>query len=87
MPEGVVVTRRDPAAMRFRVENPRGIESAAPACAGGPEAPLIAFQEVPQALETVYLRVMAGRPHERRRAQRMIEDLRLDPCSCAPGAP
>ena len=60
MPEGVVVTRRDDAAMRFRVVNPQVANPHLLQALVAVKAPMIAFQEVPQTLETVYLRAMQG---------------------------
>jgi ABC-2 type transport system ATP-binding protein len=60
LPGGVLLTRRDEVAMRFRVDNPESSNPLLMRELALQDAPVVAFQEVPRTLEDVYLKVMAG---------------------------
>jgi ABC-2 type transport system ATP-binding protein len=59
LPEGVVILQRDRAALHLRVENPETSNPMVLRVLAALDAPMMAFQALPQTLEAVYLRVMA----------------------------
>jgi ABC-2 type transport system ATP-binding protein len=59
LPEGVVILRRDRAALHLRVENPEASNPRLLQALAALDAPMMAFQSLPQTLEAVYLSVMA----------------------------
>jgi ABC-2 type transport system ATP-binding protein len=60
LPDGVAMTYRDNTTMRFRVENPQTANPLLMRALVARNAPLMAFQELQQTLEAVYLRAMQG---------------------------
>jgi ABC-2 type transport system ATP-binding protein len=58
LPDGVRITQRGDRAVRFRVEDPPAANSRLLQTLMARKAPLLAFQEVPRTLESVYLKVM-----------------------------
>src|SRR5574340_964080 len=65
LPDGVVVLQRGPSAIRVRVENPEISNPPLLRALAAQNAPIVAFQAVPQSLEAVYLRVMMETRAER----------------------
>lgn len=63
LPNGVQLTKREDSALRFSVENPQVSNPKLMQDLASMRAPLVAFQEVPQTLEAVYLRVMEWAQH------------------------
>jgi len=57
-PPGVRLTRQDPTGLRFRIEDPEVENPMLLRQLASRNAPLLAFQEVPRTLESVYLKVM-----------------------------
>lgn len=70
LPDGVVMLQRDRAAMRLRVDNPEDSNPRLLRALTALNAPIVAFQAVPQSLEAVYLRVMAGARTEQQAERR-----------------
>jgi ABC-2 type transport system ATP-binding protein len=58
VPNGVTLTQRNDSALRFSVEDPRFSNPRLMQSLASMQAPLVAFQEVPRTLESVYLKVM-----------------------------
>jgi len=58
VPNGVTLTQRNDSALRFSVEDPRSSNPRLMQRLASMRAPLVAFQEVPRTLESVYLKVM-----------------------------
>jgi ABC-2 type transport system ATP-binding protein len=58
LPDGVRLTRYDDCAMRFSVEDPGAANPQLLRQLTAAQAPLVAFQEVPRTLESIYLKVM-----------------------------
>ena len=58
LPQGVTLTGRDDSVLRFSVQNPGISNLKLMQGLASMQAPLVAFQEVPRTLESVYLKVM-----------------------------
>jgi ABC-2 type transport system ATP-binding protein len=64
LPEGVILTQQHDCTMRFSVADPGAANPQLLRQLTAKHAPLVAFQEVPRTLESVYLRVMERAPLE-----------------------